>query len=310
MSDFVSSGWSVFVAVATIVSLIACLLLLWIASRRQPMAADNSTGHVWDEDIAELNNPLPMWWMGLFILTVAFSFGYLVFYPGAGSFAGQLRWTATGEMDAERTRDEQAMARLYDAYRGKPVQVLAADAGANAIGERLFLNNCAACHGSNARGSKGFPDLTDADWLYGGTPEKIGETIRNGRHGIMPPMVDAIGGANAAREVAQYVLSLSGSPHNAIAAAGGRAKFAACSACHGADGKGNPALGAPNLTDQVWLHGWGEAAIVEAITKGRSGQMPAQAGRLTPDQIEVLTAYVWGLSNRGLATTQTATAGK
>ncbi len=308
MSDFVSSGWSTFVAVATVVGLVACLALLWIASRRKPMAQDNSTGHVWDEDLAELNNPLPLWWMGLFIITIAFSFGYLIFYPGAGSFEGRLGWSSAGQVAKDRAADEAEMAKVYVAYQGKSAPEIAADANAMAIGERLFLNNCAACHGSNARGSKGFPDLTDGDWLYGGTPEKIEETITKGRNGVMPPMVEAIGGAGAARDVAQYVLSLSGSPHNAIAAVGGKSKFTACAACHGPDGKGNQALGAPNLTDQVWLYGYGEDAIVDAINRGHTGTMPAQGGRLTADQIHVLAAYVWGLSNRGLPTAAAAAA--
>ena len=166
-----------------------------------------------------------------------------------------------------------------------------------AIGQRLFLNNCATCHGSDARGSKGFPNLTDADWLHGGTPEKIEETITLGRTGVMPPMAAAVGSAADVRDVANYVLSLSGDPHNADRRRRrGGSKFAACAACHGADGKGNPALGAPNLADKVWLHGWGEDAIVDIVEHGKTSVMPAQAGRLTPEQIHLLASYVWSLS--------------
>ena len=167
-----------------------------------------------------------------------------------------------------------------------------------AIGERLFANNCATCHGADARGSKGFPNLTDHDWLYGGTPEKIVETITDGRQGTMPPIAAAVGNSDDVRNVANYVLSLSGSPHDSIAASKGRAKFAVCAACHGADGKGNQALGAPNLTDAIWLHGWGEEAIVAMVTNGKTNVMPAHGSRLTPQQIHVLAAYVWGLSNQ------------
>ena len=167
-----------------------------------------------------------------------------------------------------------------------------------AIGQRLFINNCATCHGSDARGSKGFPNLTDGDWLHGGTPEKIEETITLGRTGI--DAADGGGGRHAqdVHNVAQYVLSLSASPHDSIAAAAGKSKFAACAACHGVDGKGNPALGAPNLTDKVWLHGWGEEAIVDIVNNGKTNVMPAQSGRLTPEQIHVLASYVWSLSQR------------
>jgi cytochrome c oxidase cbb3-type subunit 3 len=301
MSDFFHSGWSVYVAALTLAGIVACLLLLWVAARRKVMAADNTTGHVWDEDLRELNNPLPRWWMGLFVLTVVFSLGYLALYPGLGSFAGTLGWTQLQQYDAEVHKLQQQVAPLYARFSGMNAPQLAADAQAMRIGERLFINNCAQCHGSDARGSKGFPDLTDADWLYGGSHERIVETIALGRRGVMPPMAAALGSAQDVRNVAQYVLSLSGSPHDKFAAESGRAKFAACAACHGVNGKGNPALGAPNLTDRVWLHGWGEAAIVDAIQRGRDNQMPAHADKLSAEQIRVLGAYVWNLSQPKLA---------
>jgi cytochrome c oxidase cbb3-type subunit 3 len=177
-----------------------------------------------------------------------------------------------------------------------PAAALTQDTQAMALGGRLFINNCATCHGSDARGSKGFPNLTDSDWLHGGAPERIEETITLGRIGMMPPMAAAIGNAQDAHNVANYVLSLSDSPHNSIAAHFGKPKFAVCAACHGVGGKGNPALGAPNLSDKVWLHGWGEDAIVAMIQNGKTNVMPAHAGRLTPEQIHVLAAYVWSLS--------------
>ena len=296
MSDFFNSGWSWFVALATLLGLAGCLWLLWVASRRTAMAADNSTGHVFDEDLVEMNNPLPRWWMGLFILTVVFALGYLLLYPGLGSLAGRLGWTSRGQYEAEQARAAAAMAPVYAKFAGMPAPALAREPAAMAIGERLFINNCAACHGSDARGSKGFPNLTDSDWLYGGTPEKIEETITNGRQGMMPPMAAAVGSSDDVRNVANYVLSLSGSPHNDIAAQLGKPKFAVCAACHGADGKGNQALGAPNLTDKIWLHGWGEDAVLAMIDNGKTNVMPAQGGRLSPEQIHVLAAYVWSLS--------------
>jgi cytochrome c oxidase cbb3-type subunit 3 len=301
MSDFFSSGWSVYVAALTLAGIVACLLLLWVAARRKVMASDNTTGHVWDEDLRELNNPLPRWWMGLFVLTVVFSLAYLVFYPGLGSYAGTLGWTQRQAYDSEVERLQQQVAPLYARFAGMSAPQLATDAKAMRIGERLFINNCSQCHGSDARGSKGFPDLTDTDWLYGGSHEKIVETITQGRRGVMPPMAAAVGGADDVRNVAQFVLSLSGSPHNAFAAQAGKAKFSACAACHGVNGKGNPALGAADLTDKVWLHGWGEQAVIDAIQRGKDNQMPAHADKLTAEQIRVLAAYVWSLSQSSLA---------
>ncbi|MDD0838800.1 cytochrome-c oxidase, cbb3-type subunit III [Curvibacter sp. HBC61] len=298
MSDFTSNFWSVYVTAITLGGIIACLLLLWIASRKKVVATtDNTTGHVWDGDLTEMNNPLPLWWVGLFIITVVFGLCYLAFYPGLGNFAGKLGWSTSGEYDKEIAKANKELEPLYARFTSMKVEEVAKDPQATAIGERLFMNNCAQCHGSDARGSKGFPNLTDADWLHGGTPEKITETLTAGRMGNMPPMAAAVGTADDVKNVANYVLSLSGSPHDSLRASLGKAKFGACAACHGADGKGNPALGSANLTDDIWLHGWGEAAIINIINNGKTNQMPAQAEKLTAAQIHVLASYVWGLSN-------------
>ena len=296
MSDFINNGWAIFVAAVTVVGLVACLGLLIIASRRKVMANDNTTGHVWDEDLRELNNPLPRWWMWLFIITVVFAAVYLAFYPGLGTHAGTLKWTSQNQYEAEQEKARAAMAPVYAKYAAMSAEELARDAQAMGIGERLFLNNCAQCHGSDARGSKGFPNLTDGDWLYGGSHETIVQTITQGRQGNMPPMAAAVGTGEDVRNVAHYVLSLSDSAHNPVYAQLGQPKFGACAACHGADGKGNPALGAPNLTDKVWLHGWGEQAIVAMVNAGKVNVMPAQDKLLTKEQIHVLGAYVWQLS--------------
>ena len=186
MSDFFSSGWSIFIAVATVVSLVACLALLVFAQpQRTQMADDNSTGHVFDEDLVEMNNPMPMWWVVLFVLTVIFAFVYVYAFPALGSVAGSLGWTSRGELEADQAQRRRARWRkVYAAYSGVPAETLSQDAKAMAIGQRLFINNCATCHGSDARGSKGFPNLTDRDWLHGGTPEKIEETITLGRTGV------------------------------------------------------------------------------------------------------------------------------
>ena len=296
MSDFVNSGWGLFVAIATVLSLIACIGLLIIASRRKVMSNDNTTGHVWDEDLRELNNPLPRWWMWLFVLTVVFAAVYLAFYPGLGSHPGSLNWTSVGQYQAEQDKARAAMAPVYAKYTAMNAEEMARDAQAMGIGQRLFLNNCAQCHGSDGRGSKGFPNLADNDWLGPNTLADIKKTIVEGRNGVMPPMAAAVGSAEDVKNVAHYVLSLSGSAHSDISAQLGKAKFATCAACHGPEGKGNTALGAPNLTDKIWLHGWGEQAIVSIVTAGKNNAMPAQGRLLTPEQVHVLAGYVLSLS--------------
>jgi cytochrome c oxidase cbb3-type subunit III len=299
MSDFNTGFWSAYVAAISVVSILACLLLLWITARTKAKpSSDNTTGHVWDGDLREMNNPMPRWWMWLFVLTIVFAFLYLAAYPGLGSYRGQLRWSTRGEYDAEMERANKELGPLYAQFTAKKVEELAGDPNAMAIGERLFMNNCAQCHGSDARGSKGFPNLTDSDWLHGGTPDKIKETITNGRRGQMPVMSAAVGSPEDVKNVANYVLSLSNSPHDSVRAQLGKSKFTACAACHGIDGKGNQDIGAPNLTDDIWLHGWGEQAVMDMVNNGKINEMPAQRDKLTPAQIHVLTAFVWGLSNK------------
>jgi len=298
MSDFTGNFWHLYVAGITLVGILACLILLWFSGKTKAMTAnDNTTGHVWDGDLREMNNPLPRWWVGLFIITVVFALVYLAFYPGLGTFAGKFGWSSAGQYETEVAKANEAVAPVYAKYNGMPPEQLSKDPQAMAIGDRLFMNNCAQCHGSDARGSKGFPNLTDADWLYGGGIDKIKETIVNGRMGNMPPMAAAVGTPEDVRNLAHYVLSLSRSPHDTLRASLGKSKFGACAACHGMDGKGNQTLGAPNLTDDIWLHGWGENAIVAMINNGKVNQMPSQASKLTEAQIHVLASYVWGLSN-------------
>ena len=302
MSDFTSDFWSIYVGAITVVSILACGVLLWVAgTTKVKPGQDNTTGHVWDGDLRELNNPLPRWWVWLFVITIVFALAYGLLYPMYGRYAGVLGWTSSGQHTVEVQRHQEAIAPLYAQFHDQPPERLAGDALAKAIGERLFMNQCAQCHGSDARGSKGFPNLTDGDWLYGGTPADIKTTLMEGRNGVMPPMAAAVGAPEDVRNLAHYVLSLSGSPHDAVKAAVGKSKFGACAACHGMDGKGNTAMGAPNLTDNIWLHGWGEEAVVRAVTNGFSNQMPAQMGKLNADQIQVLTSYVWGLSNKPAA---------
>ena len=299
MSDFTNGFWSIYVTAVTLVGIIACLLLLWFSGRAKAMTAnDNTTGHVWDGDLREMNNPLPRWWVWLFVITVIFALVYLALYPGLGTYPGRLGWTSTGQHTAEMQKGAQEVAPLYARFEAMATEDIAKDPQAMAIGERLFMNNCSQCHGSDARGSKGFPNLTDNDWLHGGTPDKIIETITNGRMGNMPALGAALGTADDVKNVAQYVLSLSGSPHDSLKAALGKSKFGVCAACHGNDGKGNQAVGAPNLTDDIWLHGYGEAAIMAMVNGGKVNQMPAQGDKFSAAQIKVLAAYVWAFSHK------------
>ncbi|HJS03920.1 MAG TPA: cytochrome-c oxidase, cbb3-type subunit III [Variovorax sp.] len=301
MSDFFNDFWSNYVALATLGSILLCALLLWVVARSSaPSGADNTTGHVWDEDLREANNPMPRWWIGLFVITIVFGLAYLVAYPGLGSYKGELAWSTADEYAKDQARARRELEPVYAAYVAMPAERVAGEPAAMAIGERLFLNNCAQCHGSDARGSKGFPNLADSDWLHGGTPDKIKESIVGGRTGVMPPMAAAVGTPEDVKNVANYVLSLSGSPHDSVRAGLGKSKFSACAACHGIGGVGNPAMGAPNLADKVWLHGYGQEAIIAIINTGKTNQMPAQQGRLTEAQIHVLASYVWGLSNKAV----------
>lgn len=299
MSDFTSNFWEIYISGITVLGIVACLVLLFVTGKiRATSASDNTTGHVWDGDLREMNNPLPRWWSYMFVLTIVFSLIYLVLYPGLGSNPGTLGWSSAKLHTDEIAKGNAETAPIYAKFMAMKPEELAKDAQAMAIGERLYSNNCAQCHASDARGSKGFPNLTDADWLHGGAAEKIKETLAVGRVGNMPPMAAAVGSSEDVKNLAQYVLSLSGSAHDSARAALGKEKFAVCAACHGPDGKGMQAVGAANLTDNIWLHGFGEKSIIDMINNGKTNVMPAQKDKLTEAQIHVLTSYVWGLSNK------------
>jgi cytochrome c oxidase cbb3-type subunit III len=298
MSDFVNGFWGFYVAALTLVAIIACVVLLRSQSVKRASGAKHAEfhGHVWDEDLAEYNNPLPRWWMWLFYLTVAFALIYLVLYPGLGTFAGVYGWTSRGEFLAEAQLAETQYGPIFNKYAQQDLAIVAKDPEARAIGQRLFLTYCSQCHGSDAGGGSGFPSLRDRDWLYGGEPEAIKASIMQGRNGMMPPLGQALGGEEGVKEMANYVLSLSGAPHDAALAAKAKEKFAICAACHGPEGKGNPQIGAPNLTDRTWLFGGSEKAVMETITKGRASQMPAHKDLLGEAKVHLLAAYVYGLS--------------
>jgi cytochrome c oxidase cbb3-type subunit III len=293
MSEFVSPFWDVAVAVVTMVSIVACAVFL---KSQSVTTSGKTTGHTWDEDLAEYNNPLPSWWRWMFYITIAFSIIYLILYPGLGSWKGMLGWSQVAQLKDENAVAEKQLAPLYSRFAAMTVEQLAADRDAIAVGQKLFLNHCAQCHASDAGGSRGFPSLADKDWLWGGDVKAIETTITEGRAGRMPPWGAVLGEAGV-KDVAHFVLSMSGSPHDSIRKARGEALFKTnCSACHGSEGKGSTLMGAPNLTDKIWLHGSGEAAIIETITKGRSSQMPAHKDDLSPAKIRLLTGYVYSLS--------------
>ncbi|MFC4308692.1 cytochrome-c oxidase, cbb3-type subunit III [Steroidobacter flavus] len=292
---------SVFIIVFTAINIVACLWLMWWTARTRVAANDASedsatTGHVWDGDLEEMNNPLPRWWLGLFIITILFGAGYLTFYPGMGNFAGTSKWSSAGayeeQVAQQRAKFEEKLASLKD----RSLKELANNGSAMATAKNLFGANCAGCHGSDARGAKGFPNLADKDWLWGGDEDRVLETIAQGRHGMMPALGSALG-EQGVKEVASYVVSLSGGKAPADWVAAGQQRFAMmCVGCHGVDAKGNAMLGAPNLTDNVWLHGGDFDTVRATITNGRDNQMPAHKDLLGDTKVKLLAAYVLSLS--------------
>ncbi len=304
MADFINGWLGILIALVVAISVFGCAVLLWSQSKMKiKLGADGkplpveTTGHIWDGDLRENNNPLPGWWMKLFYGTIIFGIAYMLLYGGFGSYKGMLGWSELDEYKTELKDGDTQYGPLFQKYMAMDIPAVAKDPQALEIGARLFLNTCAQCHGSDAQGVKGFPNLTDKDWLYGGDPQTILATLHDGRNGFMPPMADAVGTADDVLNVANYVLSLSNTPHDGAKAVLGKAKFTACAACHGEDGKGNQAMGAPNLTDKTWLYGGNINSIVEGINKGRKNQMPAYNGVIDEDKLHLLAAYVWSLSN-------------
>ena len=289
---------SLFIIALTLLNIAGALWLLWWTRRSSGETVTTlTTGHVWDEDLTELNNPLPRWWLWLFIITVAFAGVYLALYPGLGDYRGTLGWTSRGEHDAAARANAARIEKTLAPFAQRDVLDLERDTKALAIGRNLFLNNCAACHGSDGAGAPGFPNLTDKDWLWGGAPARVVETISNGRTGVMPPWGQALG-AQGVENVLAYVYSLQGKTLPAGSVAAGKETFSQfCAACHGATASGNAEMGVPNLTDHVWLHGGSLAAVRETIEKGRMGTMPAHLARLGDTRVHLLAAYVLSLGN-------------
>lgn len=297
-----TSFWHWYVVIITVVTILACFWLLqWTkgaSNRDETEDGAGTTGHVWDEDLVELNNPLPRWWLKLFYITIAFSFIYMILFGGLGNIPGVLGWSQEGQYEAEMQTAAEAQEAIFSRYRQMDNETLINDAEANATGQRLFANNCAMCHGSDAAGARGFPNLTDNDWLYGGDFDVVMQTIANGRAGAaMPVMVGGLDDA-AISELVVYVQSMSGQKADAAMAARGKKNFdMLCVACHGPDGSGNQALGAPKLNDNIWLYGGEPETIRKTLTEGRNGNMPAFQKTLTEDQRRLIAAYVLSLSD-------------
>ena len=301
MSDFINDFWNVYVVVLVIASLLFCAFIILSNKGARPSGTVELHGHQWDETLAEWNNPLPRWWVWLFWITIVFAIVYLVAYPGLGRFGGKLDWSSANAYSKEVKEADAKVAPLFERYAKMDLKQVAADPDARAMGERLYLNNCAQCHGSDARGSRGFPNLTDSDWLYGGEPDMIKTTITGGRNAMMPPFAATLDGEQV-RDVVQYVRSLSGLTGDSMRIQRGKSIFAAnCAACHGADAHGNQIVGAPNLTDGVWLYGSTEAIVAQTVSRGRNGHMPAHGELLGDNKVHLVAAYVWGLSNNTTA---------
>jgi len=294
-----STFWSIIVALVILANIIGCYLLIrWVAKPTKGESKQGEvTGHVWDGDLAELNNPMPRWWLYMFYISIVWALLYLLIYPGLANYSGLIGWTSAKEYNEEVAKADEIYGPIFSKYASTPIVELSKDKDAKLVGQRLFVNYCAQCHGSDAGGSRGFPNLTDKDWIWGGKPADIRHTIMNGRNASMPAW-ESILKPEQIGYLADHLASLSGREHKATDALRGKRLFASyCAACHAADATGTQAFGAPNLADKVWLYGASRNKIIESITKGRNGHMPANKDFLGEDKVHILAAYIYGLSN-------------
>jgi cytochrome c oxidase cbb3-type subunit 3 len=298
-----TTGWSLWIVILTIANILACFWLLrWTSkpkSAGEKIGGGADTGHVWDGDLREYNNPLPKWWLWLFYVTVVFGLLYLALYPGLGNFAGVKGWTQWSQYEQEKAAVEARANELLAPLAALPVTDLVDNEQAMATAHNLFQHNCAQCHGSDGGGARGFPNLANADWQWGGDPDAVVATIAGGRTAAMPAWGPVLGEQGVA-EVVAYVQQLSGQAADATLASAGEARYQqVCAACHGFDGKGMAVLGAPNLTDDVWIYGGDAATLRQTITDGRTGQMPAWNDKLGEQRVKLLAAYVTRLARDG-----------
>ena len=298
MADFTGGFWTWFISLSTIASIIFLFVFLLIFSKRKPGDEKETMGHIWDENLEELNTPLPRWWFYWFILTIIWGAAYLVFYPGLGSYKGVLGWTQINQLEEEMQDAKETYGPLYEQYKNTDITELVKDDAAIKVGERLYASYCTTCHGSDGRGARGYPNLRDSDWLYGGDPENIKTTIMEGRKGLMPPWGTVLSKEDVFN-VVSYVEKLSGRTVDDMHASSGKDIYnKMCVACHGADGTGNQMLGAPNLTDDTWLYGGSQKKIKESIEKGRNGNMPPHKEFLGEAKVHILSAYIYSLSEK------------
>lgn len=300
-----TSGWSWYIIALVTLNIGGCVWLIWWTGKRQPGdPAPGDTSHVWDEDITEYNKPMPRWWINLFYLTIVFSIGYLIYYPGMGAFAGTANWTSSKEQATDKAAQDRKLEATFSRYAGKPIDLLAKEPAALKLGRSIFSNTCATCHGSSGRGALGYPNLSDNIWHWGGTPDRVLQTALDGREGVMPPwgkVLTGMGGENAVAYVVAYVRTLSKPGESAetdyMAARGKPLYDGICAACHGPAGKGNPEMGAPDLTDDYWLYGDSNASLYQTVSEGRHGVMPAHRALLGETRVRLVAAYVWSLSH-------------
>lgn len=307
---------SIFIAAVTILHILGYIGLVYWTTHIKA-GGDAKEGevidHTWDGDLKEMNNPMPGWWLSLFYLMIAFAIAYLFLYPGV--YKGSKGWTQLTQYQQESRRVDARSAEYFRHYAGKSVEDLAKDTDALAIGRRIFLQNCAVCHATDAGGTPGnYPNLTDKDWIWGGTPENIINTITNGHTGAMPAggaLISVTPGQAPSAEdqqkledVSNYILALGGYEHDQALAEKGKELYGtSCVACHGPDGKGNPVIGGINLADQTWLYAEDsedpaalKTFIQNQIQHPRNNVMPAWKDILGEAKIKVVAAYVYSLS--------------
>jgi cytochrome c oxidase cbb3-type subunit 3 len=307
-----SAGWSIFVIVLTIVTVVGSLWLLFITAKvEKSKSGDLTTGHVWDGDLREYNKPLPRWWLWLFIGTVVFSAGYVAVFPGFGALPGTFGWSSEAELKADLAEHDARARALFAEFRGQSFDQLMGNQRAQQMGRNLYATFCTGCHGADARGNRGFPNLTDGDWLWGGDEAAVLKTITDGRLGVMPAWRDALGGNEGVNAMVEYVKSLSNRAHDARLAAQAKPKYdMLCVACHGPTGDGSVALGAPRLNDAVWLHGGDNKTLFDTIANGRNGNMPAHGPLLGDDRVRVIAAWVLAQSQTPAAPAAAAAGGQ
>ncbi|MFK8068935.1 MAG: cytochrome-c oxidase, cbb3-type subunit III [Gammaproteobacteria bacterium] len=300
MADFVNEFWNWFVIISTIISVLACWWLVLSQSKKGQKSSTGdveSTGHIWDEDLQELNNQLPRWWLYMFYITLYFGSAYLILYPGLGDFQGLLGWSQVKEYEDEVADAEKSYGPIFNKFVDQDLKTVAADPEAQEIGKRLYSTYCTQCHGSDARGARGYPNLVDNDSLYGSDPDTIKTSIMNGRNGVMPAWEQTLGNEGVF-SVTAYIESFRGKEIDPVIASQGKTIYmTTCAACHGAEATGTQALGAPNLKDDIWLYGGSNKRIMESVAKGRQGQMPPHGEFLGEAKVHLLAAYIYRLSN-------------